>query len=163
MHESYANAPPFIQGLEHFQTLVSVGVLEAIPHATRGWLHYHIWRWRHILSGTKENWTLLFIKTVLFQAVAMLPGGVNTEVHPTDPREHQRCKVGFVSMFLSLKPVWRPAFPRHLSTPSQLLRGTAHSDEDGNCETKTGQQKSESRRPISQGPAKRQNSHQLLL
>lgn len=143
MHESYANASPFIQGLEHFQTLVSVGVLETIPHATKGWLHYHIWRWRHI--GGPKRTELYCLSKQLFQAVAMLPEGINTEVHPTDPRKHIRD----VSMYLSLRPVWRPAFPRHLSTPSQQLRGKAHSDEDGNCETKVGQQKSESYRPIS--------------
>lgn len=90
-HKSYADASASIQGLEHFQTLVSVGVLEAIPHATKGWLHYHKWRWRYILSGTKEKQTLLSIKTVLFHVVAMLSEGINTEeVHPTDPRKHIR-------------------------------------------------------------------------
>lgn len=132
MHESYANASPFIQGLEHFQTLVSVGVLETIPHATKGWLHYHIWRWRHIGDQRELN-SIVYQNSSsrLWQCYQR----ESTPIYPTDPRKHIRD----VSMFLSLRPVWRPAFARHLSTPSRLLRGKAHSDEDGNCETKVGQ------------------------
>lgn len=112
--------------------------------------------------GTKENRTLLFIKTALPGCGNATRGNQHRSPPHRSKKTYQRCKVDFVSMFLSLRPVWRPAFPQHLSTPSRLLRGTAHSDEDGNW-SYSWAEKSESYRPISQGPVKRQNSHQLLL